>query len=239
MKRYLGVFFLCAASIANCIHAPAAADELKKPSSERQQLFSPSLGVEFRAVGAAFLQDAPKTEWPISVMMGAAIEVEFLSIGRNRIGVAGAYTHFFGGETDGSAQINVETGRQQVDILLAYRFHWTFVSLFAHAGASVGIFSSTTRVYDIGPASISSDGESYVLDDRKLVTEEKHTGGIWGPVCAVGGGLDVGRIATHFRRKLDNFLFWNFYVQYEEHNLRHEVGLWTSLSVYPMNFRKK
>ena len=242
LRGALRAFLLCATSLTICLQPNADEAETNRQESEahtRKQIFYPTIGIEFRAVGFAFLQDATKTEWPIAVLMGASVEAELLSIGRNRIGIAGAYTHYFGNETDGTAQINVETRRKQADILMTYQFHWTYVSLFVHVGASAGIFSSTTRIYDIGQVGVSSDGESYVFESRELVNEEKNVGAIWGPIAAMGGGLDLGRIASrHRQRKLDNFLFWNLSVQYAEHNVRHEVGLWTSLSVYPMALRK-
>ena len=205
--------------------------------SESAPLIAPNLGISYRVVGASFHQDAEKAEWPIFIAMGGAVTLEILAPGRNRIGLGTAYCRFLGDETEGTEQINVTSVRQQVDIFIDYRFHWTYLTLFAQAGGSAGIVSATTRMYELDGIALD-ENDAFVFTEKTLTAEEKSVGTVWGGVLTLGVGLDIGRLFTNRSVVKDNFLFWNLAAQYAVRNRRHEPGFWTSLSFYPMALRR-
>lgn len=197
-------------------------------------IFEPSVGIEYRFIGGSWVQNDPQTQLDFSLIMGTAVDFDAIAIGRNRLGIGVAYLGHLGAEPQGTTQINVLTKRQQTDFTLIYRHHWNYVCLSAAAGASMGIISTTTRIYNLGPPSTSADGTGYVFNDTTIANEVTSTGVLWGPTFIAEVGLDLGRLFRRSGGRFDNFMFLNLAIQYAERDRKHELLFWGAISIFPM-----
>jgi hypothetical protein len=192
-------------------------------AAEKKSIFQLEPGIGFRFVGAAYVQDSTKTQFQPALTMGCEVDLDVLAIGNSRIGIEAGYLHHFGTRKAGTEQINLLSSRQQVDFILDYKYHWTYFGVFVGLGASMGIFSVTTRMYNLGEPTISPDRASYVFNNKTLIEEEKSTGTIFGPTAVLGGEFDLGRLVFRNLSELDNFWFFNIAVQYAIRDLKHEL----------------
>jgi hypothetical protein len=200
-------------------------------TADKTDGFRPETGVGFRFVGGAIIQDSTRTQFLPTLEIGCETDLDIWSIEMNRIGIGIGYLYYFGSLKAGTEQINTLSSRQQIDFTVNYKYHWTYLGIFVGIGASMGIFSVTMRMYDLGVPSVAHNGETYIFNNKTLIEEEKSTGTIFGPTAIIGSEFDLG--STLFRRwpGMDNLWFLNLAVQYVIRDLQNELNFFAIVKV--------
>ncbi len=203
-------------------------------SNERLGLRSIDIVVDYRFIGISFFQDAVKDGLKNSIITGGSLGMEIPIIGNHVIGAECKYFGNIKKETEGSAQLEVVTSSHQFDFLYYYKYYFRYISLIAGGGPSLRVPIITANIYHLGQPSVLANGTLVFREQERILTQsERSSGVILGGFILIGTGLDVGKL---FRStKLERALFFNLATQYSSRDMRHEITLWSSISIHPLS----